>query len=287
VGSVVYIAHPIDSIQDGYQQVMSSCYTARAKLSEHGVGSYLPGRAWDLQKDYSGTLPAEVNRAALLGADGLLVMADVSDRTIGVGYEIGLFEQTGKPIAAVTKTHRLAFGSNVTQFTDIQRAVDWLAVQAEAVAQARVFGQLVDQPHGKYVGDGPVPVRAYADDAGFDIFYSGTEPLLVPGYGNVDVPAGVSVELPEGMWCLLIGRSSSFRNRGLLVNTAVIDSGFRGELFAIARNLTRYSFYIVPGERIAQIVPMANMAGRMSEFRRAFTLTETTRGVKGFGSSGL
>jgi dUTP pyrophosphatase len=140
----------------------------------------------------------------------------------------------------------------------------------------------------RVAGEGRLPERAHDSDAGFDLYYHGTERLVVCPGECVDVPAAVSVEWPHGWWGFLVGRSSSFRNRGLLVNPAVIDAGFRGELFAIVRNIGDEPCAVEPGERVAQIVPFPTWArGLEVERVELEELSESERGAAGFGSSGL
>ena len=64
--------------------------------------------------------------------------------------------------------------------------------------------------------------RVHQGDAGLDL-YCTTEAIVVPPGGFVDIPLGVSVEIPEGYWAMLTGRSSTLRKRGLLVNQGVIS----------------------------------------------------------------
>jgi dUTP pyrophosphatase len=130
------------------------------------------------------------------------------------------------------------------------------------------------------------PKQAHYDDAGFDLTYDGHQPLYIYPDDHVDIPCGVAMEFPPHTWGLLVGRSSSFRNRGLLVNPAIIDCGYRGHLFAIARNMTQETIRIEPGERVAQIVPLPALAPGM-ELVYAQELSDSSRGEKGFGSSGL
>jgi dUTP pyrophosphatase len=130
------------------------------------------------------------------------------------------------------------------------------------------------------------PTLAHHDDAGFDLTYDGHDDLVIGVGDHVDVPCGVAMQFPENTWGMLIGRSSSFRNRGILVNTAVIDPGFRGHLFAIVRNIGLEPVTIRPGERVAQVVPLPALAPRM-DLEVTDQLDESVRGSKGFGSSGL
>lgn len=141
-------------------------------------------------------------------------------------------------------------------------------------------------PRVKLESNAIMPYRAYPSDAGYDLSYHGAVPFVVSPGAVVDIPCGVAVQWPEGHWGLLVGRSSTFRNRGLLVNIAVIDGGFRGELFAICRNITHEYAIISPGERIAQIIPLPLVAESFSDPVQVLELDDTERGVNGFGSSG-
>jgi dUTP pyrophosphatase len=130
------------------------------------------------------------------------------------------------------------------------------------------------------------PAKAHHDDAGFDLTYDGHQPLVLKPGESKDVPCGVAIEWPPNTWGLLVGRSSTFRNRGLLCNPAIIDPGYRGHLFAIVRNISHEEHTIHPGERVAQIVPLPALAPKMNmTYSDDFSPTE--RGEKGFGSSGL
>ena len=140
--------------------------------------------------------------------------------------------------------------------------------------------------YAKYVGRGAKPSRAYEGDAGFDLAYSGEEPLLIEPDQAVDIPCGIGIQWPsEHMWGLMVGRSSTFRDRGLLVNLGVIDAGFRGELFAVTRNISLDIVWVMPGDRVAQIIPLPLLAEGMGMMHMK-QLDDSERGTNGFGSSG-
>lgn len=128
-----------------------------------------------------------------------------------------------------------------------------------------------------------LPSKAYADDAGFDLFAC-IDVTILPGTPT-DVPTGVACELPEGTWGMIVGRSSTFRKRHLLVNMSVIDVGWRGDLFVNAVNLTQQPVEVKKGERIGQIIFLPNPG---EWFNPVFTdsLAPHPRGENGFGSTG-
>lgn len=124
--------------------------------------------------------------------------------------------------------------------------------------------------------------RVHEGDAGLDL-YCTTEGVVVPPSGLVDIPLGVSVEIPEGYWAMLTGRSSTLRKRGLLVNQGVIDQGYRGPLFAGVFNLTNTQVLVERGERLAQLILVPLWMGGTLAVQE---LRDSDRGTKGFGSSG-
>ena len=135
----------------------------------------------------------------------------------------------------------------------------------------------------EYRGEARMPIRAHCDDAGWDLYVSQT--VTVPPHGFMDVPSGVSIQLPNGYWGMLTGRSSTIRKRGLLVVQGIIDTGYTGELFSAVWNLTAEPVTLTRGERVAQLIILPNSTAQ-TVMVQAETLDETTRGWAGFGSSG-
>lgn len=132
-------------------------------------------------------------------------------------------------------------------------------------------------------GGATMPTRAHANDAGFDMYVS--KRVTVDPGAFADIPSGVHVQLPEGTWGLLTGRSSTIRNRGLLVVQGVIDEGYRGELFSAVWNLTDHPVTVEAGERIAQLIVMPNVTAECV-LVQVEELGYSERGASGFGSSG-
>jgi len=127
------------------------------------------------------------------------------------------------------------------------------------------------------------PRRAYEGDAGFDLVVSVSVDIM-PGQ-FFDVPAGVRVELPPGVWAMVTGRSSTLRKRRLLVSQGIIDNGWRGELFTGVWNLGPERARVRRGERIAQLIPFHQASLQMTA-RRVERLGDSDRGTAGFGSTG-
>lgn len=136
------------------------------------------------------------------------------------------------------------------------------------------------EPHGP----GRELIRGYPGDAGFDLPVS--ETVVVPSQTFVDVPCNLAVAFPPGMWGLIHGRSSTLRRYGLLVNSAVIDQGWRGPLFAGCWNLTDHDVTVEAGSRVAQIIPLPQIS---RELRLLYVenLRPGDRERAGFGSTGV
>ena len=85
---------------------------------------------------------------------------------------------------------------------------------------------------------------------------------------------------------LVIPRSGLGSKHGIVLGNLVglIDSDYQGELMVPAWNRSDSKFEIKPGDRIAQmiIVPILQ-----AEFEMVDEFKVSSRGVKGFGSSGI
>lgn len=134
-------------------------------------------------------------------------------------------------------------------------------------------------------GEPKMPSRSHPDDAGWDLYVS--ETVTIPAHSFADVPSGVHVQLPNGYWGFLTGRSSTIRKRGLLVVTGIIDTGYTGELFSAVQNLKPEPVTLEKGERIAQLILLPNSTAASLLHQVEEFAGEATRGSAGFGSSGL
>lgn len=126
--------------------------------------------------------------------------------------------------------------------------------------------------------------QGYAGDAGFDLAV--TEDFTVDAHEYALIPCGVKIELPEGLFGWIVARSSTMKNWGFIVLPGVIDTGFRGELKAAVYNTRGYSVKVKEGDRVAQIVPLPNVAAGIEPIRVRQVAADTGRGANGFGSTG-
>lgn len=129
---------------------------------------------------------------------------------------------------------------------------------------------------------GRLPTKGHADDAGWDLYVS--ETAVIEPHAFKDIRAGIRICVPTGYFTRITGRSSTIRNRGLLVAEGIIDSGYRGELFAGVWNLTGEPVTIEAGERVAQLLIHRVIR---AEFQTLSNLPDSARGTGGFGSTGV
>ncbi|MEN8893226.1 dUTP diphosphatase [Planktotalea arctica] len=132
-----------------------------------------------------------------------------------------------------------------------------------------------------------LPFYASAGAAGADLranFADQGEVVLQAG-GRVLVPTGLRIAIPEGFEVQLRPRSGLALKHGItLANSpGTIDSDYRGPLGVIVMNAGTGAFVISHGMRIAQMVVAPVVRGR---FDLVQALSETARGVGGFGSTG-
>ena len=129
-----------------------------------------------------------------------------------------------------------------------------------------------------------IPAYGTAYSAGADL-YTTDDTVTIAPHATVMLHTGISVEIPEGYCGLIFARSSMGAKRGLAPanKVGVIDADYRGEIMVALHNHSAQPQKIQSGERIAQLVvtPFLKV-----EYVECETLTETARGVGGFGSTG-
>ncbi|MGL4987466.1 MAG: dUTP diphosphatase [Treponemataceae bacterium] len=122
--------------------------------------------------------------------------------------------------------------------------------------------------------------------AGCDIAAFLKAPITLQPLERFAVPTGLSFEIPQGYEIQIRPRSGLAVKNGITcLNTpGTIDSDYRGEVKVILINLGQDNFTVQNGDRIAQIV-LAPVV--QASFIQCDNLTQTERGEKGFGSSGI
>ena len=126
-----------------------------------------------------------------------------------------------------------------------------------------------------------MPVKSYLPDVGLDIF-TPKEFWLRP-LETITVGLELAVSIPEGFAGMLVPRSS-ITERGMIVQTAVIDPDYTGEIHLIITNCSNNVQHIEEGQRVCSLVVYSVLNARIEEVEE---MPETERNTKGLGSSGL
>ena len=127
-------------------------------------------------------------------------------------------------------------------------------------------------------------------DSGLDLFV--TEDILIPGASrsneiNLNIsceafPSGTDMDTNISYY--LYPRSSTAKTPIRLSNSVgIIDSGYRGNIKAFVDNIDQEEYRIVGGTRLFQICSPNLQPITMNVVN---TLSETSRGTGGFGSTG-
>ena len=99
------------------------------------------------------------------------------------------------------------------------------------------------------------------------------------------IPTGIAIAIPINYEIQIRPRSGLAAKKGISVlNTpGTIDSDYRGEIKIILINLSKKSFVVKSGDRVAQMILSPVAKGKLKEIK---ILPRTMRGKGGFGSTG-
>ena len=122
--------------------------------------------------------------------------------------------------------------------------------------------------------------------AGMDLRANIDEAITLKPLDRTIVKTGLFIELPIGFEAQVRPRSGLAAKKGITVLNApgTVDADYRGEIGVILVNLSNEDFTIENGERIAQLVIAKH---ERAEWIEVETLSETSRGEGGFGSTGV
>lgn len=125
------------------------------------------------------------------------------------------------------------------------------------------------------------PERFHDSDAGADLMIC--RHVTVGAGTRAQLPTNMAMAIPAGFYGQILGRSSTFHKRGLVVHPGVIDAGYRGEVMIVVFNPGPKSVFIQEGERLAQIILLPVT---VAQFKPERSLPKGDRAEKGFGSTG-
>lgn len=131
-----------------------------------------------------------------------------------------------------------------------------------------------------------VPFYATPGSAGMDLTACLAEDVTLEPLERRLIPTGIAIQLPSPDFVAYIfARSGLASKHGITLPNCVgvIDSDYTGELMVSLINLSRESYTIKNGERIAQLVIMEVAK---ANFTVVDELGVTERGDGGFGSTG-
>ena len=133
------------------------------------------------------------------------------------------------------------------------------------------------------------PAYATEGSACFDICAAtaGTE-VILPCKRAV-IPTGIKYKIPTGYELQVRSRSGMAAKYGVVVlnSPGTIDEDYQGELFVILHNSGNEPYHITRSQRIAQAtLKKVTKCNLVENTTGALFEDETTRGEKGFGSTG-
>lgn len=306
--SLLYWAQPIDytkemspEAQEGLTDFLSRVHNA---MREIGFTIYNPHLAFSVGCGEPSSYVSIINQTALDEASVMFAYLPANVVTYGVPMEIEAARQNDTPVVIATDQADSSWtvagwadDPNILIVTPnsryVQGVADWVAKVIRArdsyrsVLRDRILSldpasHQSDLVFQAYDPNAKLPSRGHDDDAGYDLYT--LEDTVIPPGEFVDVPTGVAVDLPDGLWGMITGRSSTLRLRKLLVSTGIIDNGYTGVLFAGCQNLSTEPVTVKAGERVAQIILLPTSA---LGFKATWGSTrDKARGANGFGSTG-
>jgi len=134
--------------------------------------------------------------------------------------------------------------------------------------------------------DHPLPNYESLASAGMDLRAQLDQPITLAPLQRTIVKTGLFMELPVGYEAQVRPRSGLAAKKGISVLNApgTIDADYRGEIGVILVNLSDTPFIIENGVRIAQMVIAKH---ERAVWEESESLSETSRGAGGFGSTGV
>ena len=127
-----------------------------------------------------------------------------------------------------------------------------------------------------------IPTRANPTDAGLDLYAD--DEYIIDVYELELIGTSIAIEIPDGYMARIAPRSGLSFEQGIDVMAGIIDSSYRGEIKVLLINHGNYGVSLHKGDKIAQLIIQPIELWQPVEVDQ---LTETNRGINGFGSTGV
>ena len=130
-----------------------------------------------------------------------------------------------------------------------------------------------------------LPERGSAYAAGYDLIADIQENVEIKPHETKLIGTGLAMEIPEGYFGGIFARSGLSSKEGLRPANCVgvVDADYRGEVKVVLFNHSKQPQTLEPNERVAQLIITPVLTPAYEEVEE---LSDTSRGVGGFGSTG-
>lgn len=125
-----------------------------------------------------------------------------------------------------------------------------------------------------------LPEKSHLPDVGLDLFVPND--FYIRPFRTMTVPLGLGVSIPEGYAGMLVPRSS-IAEKGLIIQTSIIDPDYTGEIHLIITNCSNETVKIEKNQRVCSLVVYSVLNPRL---KLVDEFESTERGINGLGSSG-
>lgn len=132
----------------------------------------------------------------------------------------------------------------------------------------------------KLMKDVQLPKKSHLPDSGLDCFMP--ESFELKPLETKTIGLGIGIQVPEGFAGMLVPRSS-IAEKGLLVQTSIIDPDYTGEIHLIITNCSNNNVVIEKNQRVCSLVVYSVLNARLDV---VYDFEHTDRGSNGLGSTG-
>jgi len=273
IGSV-YLAGPIDHVEAREHNVWRLVFENRLIQAGGKLLVYDPKRAFSVAPTSQPVILKHINDTAIRACDALFAAVFPDIPSWGTPIEITFADALGKPIVLWTPEGCPPYLVGYPHYRTMEGAIDYL------------LDAHVADKEGAYLlyTDGGIQPPVYSGDVGYDLSCM-EDCTLVPGQGKklaLGKDGDLCIACPAGYWFSMFPRGSTVA-RGLRVAQTVVDSGYRGPLYAFVMNDSNVNVTVNKGDRLVQLVLFK---AEVLPLKKLAVLPDSERGTNGFGSSG-